>query len=89
MASIPLANVLSNGDVLLEQDHNPLLIVWEEADRTVAFVVQDSQARKVAVTPGPAMGDLVEIEAGLKEGDRVVLNPPESLEDGDLVTVKE
>jgi len=76
------------------EENRPRLAVSKNAlvtrqDRTVAFVVQDSQARKVAVTPGPAMGDLVEIDAGLKEGDRVVLNPPESLEDGDLVTVKE
>ncbi len=77
-----------------EGENRPRLAVSQKAlvtrqGQTVAFVVKDNQARKVEVTPGPAMGDLVEIEAGLKEGDRVVLDPPPSLEDDDRVTVKE
>jgi len=43
----------------------------------------------VQVQPGPAMGDLVEVASGLKEGDRVVLQPPKSLQDGSRVKVKE
>jgi RND family efflux transporter MFP subunit len=58
-------------------------------DRTVAFVLKNNQAKEVSVTPGPALGDLVEIVAGLEEGDRVVLNPPDSLGDGDRVKVRE
>jgi RND family efflux transporter MFP subunit len=75
-------------------ENRPRLAVAQKAlvtrqGRTVAFVVQEGQAKKVAVTTGPPLGDLVEIEGGLKEGDRVVLNPPESLGNGDLVSVKE
>lgn len=75
-------------------EERPRLAVSKNAlvtrqDRTVAFVVQNGQAKEAAVTPGPAMGDLVEIAAGLKEGDRVVVHPPESLGDGDRVTVKD
>lgn len=75
-------------------ENRPRLAVSQNAlvtrqDQTVAFVVQDDEAKKVEVTVGPPLGDLVEIEAGLKEGDRVVLNPPASLKDGDLVTVKD
>ena len=77
-----------------EGENRPRLAVSKKAlvtrqGQTVAFVVKDNQAKRVEVTTGPAMGDLVEIEAGLKEGDRVVLDPPPSLEDGDRVTVKE
>jgi RND family efflux transporter MFP subunit len=57
--------------------------------RTVAFVLQGSQVKEVPVTVGPALGELVEITAGLKEGDRVVLHPPASLSDGDRVKLKE
>ena len=75
-------------------ENRPRLAVSKKAlvtrdDRTVAFVVKDNEAQKVNVTTGPALGDLVEIEAGLKEGDRAVLEPPASLEDGDRVTVRE
>jgi hypothetical protein len=41
------------------------------------------------VTVGPALGELVEIAAGLEEGNRVVLNPAASLDDGDRVKVKD
>jgi RND family efflux transporter MFP subunit len=57
--------------------------------RTVAFVLDGGQAKETAVTVGPDLGEMVEIVSGLKEGDRVVLNPPPSLHDGDRVRVKE
>ena len=57
--------------------------------RTVAFVLKGNQVKEVPVTVGPALGELVEIAAGLNEGDRVVLNPPDSLGNGDRVKLKE
>jgi RND family efflux transporter MFP subunit len=57
--------------------------------RTVAFVLRGGQVKETPVTVGPALGELVEIAAGLEEGNRVVLNPPPSLDDGDRVKVKE
>lgn len=57
--------------------------------RTYSFLVTGSRVKLVPVTPGAAMNDLVEIAAGLKEGDRVVLNPPAALKDGSRVKVKE
>jgi RND family efflux transporter MFP subunit len=58
------------------------------AGRTYSFRVIGSRVKLVPVTPGPVMNDLVEVAAGLKEGDRVVLNPPASLKDGSRVKVK-
>jgi RND family efflux transporter MFP subunit len=58
-------------------------------DRNFAFLVKDNEARLVPVTLGEIMGDLVEIKAGLKDGDRVVLKPPPGLSDGARVKVKE
>ena len=57
--------------------------------RTVAFVLRGGQVKETPVTVGPTLGELVEIAAGLEEGNRVVLNPPPSLDDGDRVKVKE
>ncbi|MBU0595527.1 VWA domain-containing protein [Candidatus Bipolaricaulota bacterium] len=39
--AVPVAHDLSNGDVLLEQSSHPILIVWDEAGRTVAFFGPD------------------------------------------------
>ncbi len=57
--------------------------------RTFAFVLKGSQVKEIPVTLGPALGELVEISTGLKEGERVVLNPPPSLSNGDRVKLKE
>ncbi len=57
--------------------------------RTLAYLVKDNKARKVQVTVGETLGDLVEIKGGLQEGNRVVLNPPAGLSDGARVKVKE
>jgi HlyD family secretion protein len=57
--------------------------------RTYSFLVIGNRVKLVLVTPGLTMNDLVEIESGLKEGDRVVLNPPASLQAGSRVKVKE
>jgi multidrug efflux pump subunit AcrA (membrane-fusion protein) len=76
------------------EENQPRLSVSKNAlvtrkGRTVAFVVERGQVKETPVTLGPALGDLVEIVGGLQEGDRVVLNPPASLGDGDRVTLKE
>ena len=79
---------------LSAEENRPLLAVAKAAlvtrkGRTVAFVLKGNQVREVPVTVGPALGDLMEITAGPQEGDRVVLNPPASLSDGDRVKIKE
>lgn len=75
-------------------EERPRLLVAQKAlvtrnGRVVALLVDGRQVKEVPVTVGESLGDLVEITAGLKEGDRVVLNPPASLKKGDRVRVKE
>jgi len=75
-------------------ENQPRLAVSKNAlvnrkDRTVAFIVEKGQVKETLVKVGPPLGDLVEVLGGLKEGDRVVVNPPASLGDGDRVTLKE
>jgi multidrug efflux pump subunit AcrA (membrane-fusion protein) len=57
--------------------------------RTYVFLVTGNRVNLVPVSLGRAVNDLIEIAAGLKEGDRVVLNPPASLHDGSRVKVKQ
>jgi multidrug efflux pump subunit AcrA (membrane-fusion protein) len=57
--------------------------------RSFSFLVTGNRVQLVPITVGLTMNDLVEIAGGLKEGDRVVLNPPASLRNGSRVKVKQ
>ena len=57
--------------------------------RTSSFVVTGNRVRLVPITVSATLNDLVEIAGGLKEGERVVLTPPASLQNGSRVKVKE
>jgi HlyD family secretion protein len=54
-----------------------------------SFLVTGNRVKLVPITPGLILNDLVEISRGLKEGDRVVINPPASLHNGSRVKVKQ
>jgi len=54
----------------------------------VVFVVKDGRAERRAVRTGSKAGDRVEIVSGLTPGERIVVEPPASLKDGDAVVVK-
>jgi RND family efflux transporter MFP subunit len=74
-------------------ERQPRLAVSRKAlitrkERSFAFLIQDNLVKLAPVAPGEVMGELVEIKEGLKEGDRVVLQPPADLGDGDRVKVK-
>ncbi len=56
---------------------------------SVAYRVEGNRAQRVFVRTGPALGDLVEIIAGLKAGDRIVAVPPQGLKDGARIKVAE
>ncbi len=58
-------------------------------DRTYVYLVKDHEARLVPVTVEEKLGDLAALKDGLKEGDRVVLQPPAGLGDRARVKVKE
>jgi HlyD family secretion protein len=74
-------------------ERRPHLIIPKTAlvtrqGRSYCFLVVGNRAKLVPVTLGLPLNELVEIKSGLKEGDRVVLNPPASLKDGSRVRVK-
>jgi RND family efflux transporter MFP subunit len=63
----------------------PVEAVRVEGDRGVVFVLAGDRVERRSVTLGPASGRQRQVLGGLREGDRVVLSPPESLKDGDPV----
>lgn len=66
----------------------PKAAVVTRDGRAFAFRLEDNRVQLTPLTLGPEMGDLVEITGGLKEGDKVVLKPPASLQDGSRVKAK-
>jgi RND family efflux transporter MFP subunit len=50
-------------------------------------VVQDGKVALTAVTPGHDFGNQIEIVAGLKPGDQVIINPPDSIVSGQQVQI--
>ena len=52
----------------------------------VYTVTGDSRATLQPVSPGVETGDRIEILAGIRDGDRVIANPPPGLTDGARVT---
>ncbi len=74
-------------------ERRPRLIIPKTAlvtrqGQSYSFLVVGNRAKLVPVTLGLPLNELVEIKSGLKEGDRVVLNPPASLKDGSRVRIK-
>jgi len=63
----------------------PRAAVRQDAGRDVVLVVSDGRARRRAVTVASAGGTDVEISAGLAPGERVVIEAPADLKDGDAV----
>jgi hypothetical protein len=49
--------------------------------------VRDGKVVLSAVTPGHDFGNEIEIVAGLKADDRVVINPPDSIMSGQAVEI--
>jgi RND family efflux transporter MFP subunit len=75
-------------------ESQPRLAVFKNAiitrnGKNMAFLVEGNRVKLVEVKLGEAMGELVEVTGGLKEGDRVVLMPPASLDSGSWVKIKE
>jgi RND family efflux transporter MFP subunit len=58
-------------------------------DRRTVFVVKGDRAVETPVSLGGPMGDMIEVLGGLKVGDRVVLNPPDRLENGSKIKIEE
>ncbi len=62
--------------------------VVERDGKKVAFVLRGTRVVETAVETGRALGDLLEVKAGLAAGDKVVLTPSETLHSDSRVKVQ-
>lgn len=56
---------------------------------TGVFVVKDEKALFRPIKVGATRGSRIQVESGLQEGEKIVVDVPESLEDGDVVRAEE
>ena len=63
----------------------PSAAVRSDGGQTVVFVVRDGRVERRAVALGATAGGRVEIESGLRDGERIVVEGSATLADGDRV----
>jgi len=79
----------------LKEDENkprltiPASSVTKVGNKEIVYLVNDGRAHSVSITTGRQWGDDVEVLAGLKEGDTIILKPDNRLKDGSRVKSKE
>ena len=59
-----------------------------ENGSSVAFVVANNVVERRVIATGGTDGDRVEVTAGLRPGERIVMSPPEGLASGQTVVVR-
>ncbi|HRY34592.1 MAG TPA: efflux RND transporter periplasmic adaptor subunit, partial [Smithellaceae bacterium] len=82
-----LSRELTSGELLPRLAVNKDALVSRDG-KNIAYLVQDNKVRETAISVGDRLGDLQEVETGLKSGDRVVLKP-KGLRDGAKIKVAE
>jgi HlyD family secretion protein len=66
----------------------PKAAVRSVEGRSVVFVVNGDRVERRAVSVGDTNGDQVGVLSGLSPGERVVVDGPQTLKDGDKVTIR-
>jgi HlyD family secretion protein len=66
----------------------PQAAVQKDGESSYVFVVRQNTVERRAVKTAGTDGDRLEVVAGLKGGDQVVISPPPELTEGMLITVK-
>jgi RND family efflux transporter MFP subunit len=77
-------------DEATEESQKPRILLHRGAlrrdgGRDVVFVVQDDHVERRAVRLGAVSGDEVEVVSGLSPGERIVVEGPDDLADGDQI----
>ena len=84
-----IAGATVDVSVLTDAKEDTLLIDGDSAitDGTVMIVDEDNLARKRTITTGLVNDDYYEVTSGLSEGDRVILNQDEEINEGERLNI--
>ena len=66
----------------------PKTAVRKADGKSIVFVVKDDKVERRAVSVGLEHGDQIEVISGVTAGERVVVDGPATLKDGDKVKVQ-
>ena len=66
----------------------PKAAVRKADGKSIVFVVKDDKVERRAVSIGLEQGDQIEVVSGVTAGERVVVDGPATLKDGDKVKVQ-
>lgn len=66
----------------------PKAAIRSEAGKSIVFVLREDRVERRAIRAGLETGDQVEVLSGLNAGERVVVDGPPTLKDGDKVKVQ-
>jgi HlyD family secretion protein len=66
----------------------PSAAVRSADGRSIVFVIREDRVERRAISVGPPLGDQVEVLSGVNAGERVVVEGPATLKDGDKVKVQ-
>jgi RND family efflux transporter MFP subunit len=66
----------------------PQAAVQKDGESSFVFVVRQDTVERRAIKTAGTDGDRLEVVAGLKGGDQVVISPPSELSEGMLITIK-
>ncbi len=83
-----LVGMTTEVNIVARSEENALLIPETALSDRAVWLVEDGLARRRAVRVGVYGEGMVEIREGLSDGEVVILDPPEGLEDGAAVLVK-
>lgn len=75
-------------NIVIRRHDNALLLPFTAVDDGRVWLVRDGRAERKAVETGIVGANRIEILKGVTADDRVIVNPPSGLEDGDRVRVR-
>ena len=67
----------------------PTSAVFNQNNNSFLFTIINDKVKRVEITIGRVSGDYTEIISGVDDGTKVVDNAPQTLKDGDKVSIKE
>jgi hypothetical protein len=76
------------------QDEKPRTAIVRKAiidrnGKTYVFLIAGNRVTLTSITTGAQLGDMTEVQNGIKTGDKVVANPSDKLKNGDRIKFAE